>query len=182
MSGLLRQNNPRGETFAVHLLPSSEPLESPRDPVSPSALVADKISSTTTIPAVAATTTATAYGQLSEPGGCSINPGENASTENPPITMIGVVGTHRSDPVAELGYIFHPSAWGKGYATEAVSAFVDRFWLEQPAVNEIEAQVDLENFPSTNVLGKCGFALVAEADEDGERVLIFRIFRPGLYD
>ncbi|EQL34918.1 hypothetical protein BDFG_03352 [Blastomyces dermatitidis ATCC 26199] len=90
MSGVLRQNNPRGETFAVYLLPSSEPLESPRDSVSPSALVADKMSRTTTIPAT--TMTATTDGQLSEPGDFSINPSEDASTENPPMTMIGVVG------------------------------------------------------------------------------------------
>ncbi|OJD27369.1 hypothetical protein ACJ73_01233 [Blastomyces percursus] len=182
MSGVLRQNNPRGETFAVHLLPSSEPLKPLRDPVSPSALVADKISRTTAIPAAAVTTTAITDGQLSEPGDCSIDPSENETTENPSMTMIGVVGTHRSDPVAELGYIFHPSAWGKGYATEAVSAFVDIFWGEQMAANEIEAQVDPDNLASTNVLRKCGFALVAEANEDGERLLIFRIFRPGLYD
>ncbi|PGH00524.1 hypothetical protein GX51_05739 [Blastomyces parvus] len=182
MSGVLRQNNPRGEMFAVHLLPSSEPLESPRDQVSQSALVAGKISNTMIIPAVAATTAAPLDGQLSESGGWSINPSENASTQNPPLTMIGVVGTHRSDPVAELGYIFHPSAWGKGYATEAVSAFVYRFWLGQPETNEIEAQVDPENVASSNVLRKCGFALVAEADEDGQKLLIFRIFRPGLFD
>ncbi|PGH35060.1 hypothetical protein GX50_02091 [[Emmonsia] crescens] len=185
MSGVLRKNNPRGENFAIHLLPfsssSSESLESPCDVVSPSALVTDKISSTATIPAVAAATTTTGD-QLCEAGKGSANASENSSSENPPMTMIGIMGTHRTDPVAELGYMFHPSAWGKGYATEAVSAFVDRFWSAQVTANEIEAQVDLENHASANVLGKCGFALVAEADEDGERVLIFRIFRPGLYD
>ncbi|OJD17757.1 hypothetical protein AJ78_02166 [Emergomyces pasteurianus Ep9510] len=182
MSGVLRKNNPRGENFAVHVgsatttssSSSLETLESPRDIVSPSVPVKDKISNTPANLAIAAATDATGDQQC-EPGNGRAHASEKES-------MIGIVGTHRTDPVAELGYIFHPSAWGKGYATEAVSAFVDRFWSEQVTANEIEAQVDPKNVASANVLRKCGFALVAEADEDGTRVLIFRVFRPGLYD
>ncbi|EER41925.1 conserved hypothetical protein [Histoplasma capsulatum H143] len=153
MSGVLRQNNPRAEMFAVYLLP----------PI----LAAHRIARQRGL-------TACSYdGRLCQAGNGGIDAGGN-----PPMAMIGVVGTHRTDPVAELGYIFHPSAWGKGYATEAVSAFVDRFWPAQVAANEIEAQVDQANAASAHVLGKCGFDLVAERDEDGERLLIFRIFRP----
>lgn len=162
--------------FAVYLLPPSlQPIESPGNVVSPPAPVTGMISPTTTTPATAstATTTNTDDGQLCQAGNGGIDAGGN-----PPMAMIGVVGTHRADPVAELGYIFLPSAWGKGYATEAVSAFVDRFWPAQVAANEIEAQVDQANAASARVLRKCGFDLVAERDEDGERLLIFRIFRP----
>ncbi|EEH04376.1 conserved hypothetical protein [Histoplasma capsulatum G186AR] len=176
MSGVLRQNNPRAEMFAVYLLPPSlQPIESPGNVVSPPAPVTGMISSTTT-PAAASTATTTIIaddGQLCQAGNGGIDAGGN-----PPMAMIGVVGTHRTDPIAELGYIFHPSAWGKGYATEAVSAFVDRFWPAQVAANEIEAQVDQANAASAHVLRKCGFDLVAERDEDGERLLIFRTFRP----
>ncbi|ELR07436.1 hypothetical protein GMDG_02571 [Pseudogymnoascus destructans 20631-21] len=47
----------------------------------------------------------------------------------PPTTqMIGIVGVFRLSPIVELGYTFHPSFWGQGYATESVGAFVRRFW------------------------------------------------------
>ncbi|OAX81514.1 hypothetical protein ACJ72_04147 [Emergomyces africanus] len=192
MSGVLRKNNPRGENFAVYLRSSTstssssltaslEALESPGDIVSPSAPVTDKIPNTTTMPDIAAATNTT-DDQSCEPDNGRAHASENSPTESPPVTMIGIVGTHRTDPVAELGYVFHPSAWGKGYATEAVSAFIDRFWSEQMTTKEIEAQVDPKNVASANVLGKCGFSLVAEADEDGSRLLIFRVFRPAFYD
>lgn len=74
-----------------------------------------------------------------------------------PSVMIGVVGTHRSSPVAELGYIFHPAVWGRGYATEAVQAFVEHFWALKPDVDLMEARVDKLNEASRRVLAKCGF-------------------------
>ena len=71
--------------------------------------------------------------------------------------MIGVLGVFRSSPVAELGYTFHPSAWGRGYATEAVSEFVQRFWELRPTVDRMNAELVSENFGSMKVLKKCGF-------------------------
>ncbi|KAJ5693204.1 hypothetical protein N7462_002627 [Penicillium macrosclerotiorum] len=71
--------------------------------------------------------------------------------------LIGVVGVHRTDPVPELGYLFHPSAWGKGYATESVAAFVKHYFTIRPEANVIEAKVDTKNFASIRVLQKCGF-------------------------
>ncbi|KAJ5168982.1 uncharacterized protein N7482_004576 [Penicillium canariense] len=71
--------------------------------------------------------------------------------------VIGIVGVHKDDPIPELGYIFHPSAWGKGYATEAVSAFVQHYFTIRPDAQLIEAKVDSKNLPSIRVLQKCGF-------------------------
>ncbi|OAF56209.1 hypothetical protein VC83_07551 [Pseudogymnoascus destructans] len=52
-----------------------------------------------------------------------------STTPSPPTTqMIGIVGVFRLSPIVELGYTFHPSFWGQGYATESVGAFVRRFW------------------------------------------------------
>ncbi|KAJ5191700.1 uncharacterized protein N7498_010685 [Penicillium cinerascens] len=72
-------------------------------------------------------------------------------------TVIGVVGVHRVDPTPEIGYLFHPSAWGKGYATEAARAFIQHFWKARPDLDTIEAKVDEANSSSRHVLNKCGF-------------------------
>jgi RimJ/RimL family protein N-acetyltransferase len=71
--------------------------------------------------------------------------------------MTGIVGVHRALPKAELGYIFHSSAWGRGYATEALSAFLKLFWELRPTVETMEAYTDYENYSSMKMLTKCGF-------------------------
>lgn len=71
--------------------------------------------------------------------------------------LLGIVGVHRVDPVPELGYILHPSVWGRGYATEAVGAFVQHFWGTFPELDVIEAKVDEQHPVSIRVLVKCGF-------------------------
>jgi ribosomal-protein-alanine N-acetyltransferase len=80
--------------------------------------------------------------------------------------VIGIVGVHRTLPTAELGYIFHPSVWGRGYATEAVSLFVKLFWELRPTVRKIIAQTDSENFGSMKVLLKCGFHEIDRKPDD----------------
>jgi len=80
--------------------------------------------------------------------------------------MIGIMGVHRPFPEAELGYIFHPSAWGRGYATEALSAFLKVFWELRPTVTTIEAGTDYENYASMKVLTKCGFQEVKRLKEE----------------
>ena len=71
--------------------------------------------------------------------------------------MVGVVGVYRTSPEAELGYIYHPSAWGHGYATEALIAFLKLFWELRPGVETMVAYTDYENHASMKVLTKCGF-------------------------
>ncbi|KAK6208213.1 hypothetical protein LQW54_006994 [Pestalotiopsis sp. IQ-011] len=75
--------------------------------------------------------------------------------------MIGIVGVFSFDPVAELGYTFHPASWGKGYATEALEAFMRVYWDSRPNVDVVEAKTDVENKGSIRVLTKCGFENVA---------------------
>ncbi|EAL91006.2 hypothetical protein KXX35_000673 [Aspergillus fumigatus] len=72
----------------------------------------------------------------------------------------------------ELGYIFHPDFWGKGYATEAVRGLMDAWpgiyhritWGEeqQERSEEVVAITDKGNEPSMRVLRKCGFEAVEE--------------------
>lgn len=90
-----------------------------------------------------------------------------ANDTSPPSSdaqMIGIVGVFRLEPVVELGYVFHPSFWGKGYATESVGAFVARFWELRPAIRTITARTDTENRESMRVLAKCGFREVGRED------------------
>ena len=72
----------------------------------------------------------------------------------------------------ELGYFFHPSAWGKGYATELAAActeIADNV-LRLP---EISAFARAENNRSRRVLEKAGFEVVRFVPEM-ERLLYRR--------
>jgi len=55
----------------------------------------------------------------------------------------------------EIGYIFKPSAWGQGYATEAASRLL-RFAFEETPLQEVVAVTDPENANSQRVLRKIG--------------------------
>ncbi|KAK5994336.1 putative N-acetyltransferase YoaA-like protein [Cladobotryum mycophilum] len=83
---------------------------------------------------------------------------DNPSAES---VLIGSVGIKPGDDVAyrswELGYWVTPPAWGKGYATEAVGAFVRWIFVTWPSLNRIEAQAYGHNTGSAGVLTKCGF-------------------------
>ena len=80
-----------------------------------------------------------------------------------PGTIIGVTGAIRTP---EVGYLFHKDTWGKGYATEALAAFMPLLWnhMGQDAPKDARydyatAFTDPENKGSQRVLEKCGFAL-----------------------
>lgn len=74
--------------------------------------------------------------------------------------FLGWVGTWKSEPIPEVGFIFHRSAWGLGYATEALNAFVQLYWQAKPQFDVVEAYCDTKNEASVKVLRKCGFAFV----------------------
>ena len=83
-----------------------------------------------------------------------------------------------TDPFApgwgvEVGYFFHPRAWGRGYATELVAAcldIADRV-LKLP---EVRAFARSENIASRRVLEKAGFEVVRFVPEL-ERLLYRRL-------
>jgi ribosomal-protein-alanine N-acetyltransferase len=54
-----------------------------------------------------------------------------------------------------VGYVFFPAYWGKGYATEAVLALSE--YLEAQGVLKLIASVTLGNIASYRVLEKCGY-------------------------
>lgn len=57
---------------------------------------------------------------------------------------------------ADVAYVFHPSAWGQGYAAEALRALLD-FLASGWGVREAAAQVDTRNLASIRLLTRLGF-------------------------
>ncbi len=57
---------------------------------------------------------------------------------------------------AEVGYTLLPAQWGKGYASEAVTALLD-WGFEHLALNRVEADIDPRNAPSVRALERLGF-------------------------
>jgi len=78
--------------------------------------------------------------------------------------MVGSIGARprERDPArVEIGYTLEPGVHGRGYASEAVGAFV-RFLFECRGAERIEAEVFIGNTPSRRVLEKNGFACETE--------------------
>lgn len=74
--------------------------------------------------------------------------------------LIGSFGVLNQDGKLQVGYIFSPSQWGNGYATEVCRMMMD-FLKSQPGVFRIQSFVDVDNTASAKVLIKSG--LVEEA-------------------
>jgi [ribosomal protein S5]-alanine N-acetyltransferase len=73
--------------------------------------------------------------------------------------MIGTCGLWRLDPEnhrAEIGYLLHPSCWGKGLMSEALTAAC-HYGFEQLHLHSIEATVDPRNAASIRALERQGF-------------------------
>ena len=67
-------------------------------------------------------------------------------------SVIGKLGCFR---LPEIGYLFDPSTWGRGYATEALTAFIDH--RRRQGGTELTADVDPRNSQSMRLLTRCGF-------------------------
>ena len=77
--------------------------------------------------------------------------------------MVGMmgIGSHYEDG-PELGYIFAPEHWGKGYATEMARALIDHCWARYDW-DVIGACAYDDNPASVRVLEKLGFSETAPA-------------------
>ena len=75
--------------------------------------------------------------------------------------LIGSMGIRPGSDITyrtwDLGYFVTPGAWGQGYATEAVGAFVRWLFATWPALVRVQASTFEFNAPSGRVLEKCGF-------------------------
>jgi len=73
--------------------------------------------------------------------------------------VVGKAGCYR---LPDIGYILHPEVWGRGYATEALSAVVAHLFATRD-VDRLTADVDPRNAASLRLLEKLGFVETARA-------------------
>jgi RimJ/RimL family protein N-acetyltransferase len=73
--------------------------------------------------------------------------------------VIGKAGLYR---FPEIGFIFHPDVWGRGFAREALEAVVARAFAVH-GLGSIEADVDPRNTASLRLLTRLGFIEVRRA-------------------
>lgn len=117
-------------------------------------------------------------------------PTTTADSHNPP-RVIGLCGAVRAP---ECGYMLGADYWGKGYATEALQAFLPLFFEhfsggEQGRFEYAEAFVDPGLISSQKVLKKAGFELVEVRKKDFENPTlgwrdtnVYRLYRPDHID
>ena len=73
--------------------------------------------------------------------------------------LAGYVCFHREGEAYDLGYCFHSTYQGQGYAWESVSALLEYLASQGAAV--FTAGTALDNLPSRRLLERLGFALVS---------------------
>ena len=79
-----------------------------------------------------------------------------------PKDATGLIGTctlfdiSRSSRRAEVGFLLGSSAWGRGYMTEALTAFLS-YGFGDLDLNRIEADTDPRNLAAIRTLEKLGF-------------------------
>ena len=73
--------------------------------------------------------------------------------------VIGKIGSWR---LPEVGFLFDPAVWGRGYAFEAMTAFIER--RRSLGSTELTADVDPENLSSLRLLTRCGFVETHRAE------------------
>lgn len=87
------------------------------------------------------------------------------------VGMIGVVDVDLDAGVVEIGYGINPSAWGCGFATEAVRQTVEML-SARPEVGTVIASTAVENAASGRVLSKNHFQQIGSgwSEDDGHLV------------
>ena len=77
----------------------------------------------------------------------------------------------------EVGWHFHPDAWGQGYATEASQALLEHAWAL--GLPEVEAIAFADNAASIKVMERLGMSYQGETDQwYGTTFTWYRIERP----
>lgn len=77
----------------------------------------------------------------------------------------------------EIVYLFDPTAWGKGYATEVARRLVD-YGFERLELPRVVATVEYDNEPSLRVLRKAGMRQIAEESDEIGAYAVYGVERP----
>jgi RimJ/RimL family protein N-acetyltransferase len=89
--------------------------------------------------------------------------------------LIGDAGLYtRSDGDVELGYTLRRASWGRGYATEAATAWVQAAFGVL-GLEALVAQTDVPNTDSARVLEKAGFTPVGTRMAYGREHRVFAL-------
>lgn len=95
--------------------------------------------------------------------------------------IVGMVGGVR---LPEVGYIYDPSIWGNGFATEALRGWMDMYWSRWPDghpalpwedrgyLRAVTGQHNGGMNDSGNVLKKCGFQKSGEKEVEEEGSMV----------
>lgn len=88
-----------------------------------------------------------------------------------PIVVGEIGGAFTSMDTVEIGYALVRSHWGRGIATAAVRAFVDRI-RHRSDVQRVVAHTPLDRPESARVVQKAGFMFVGELEDIHEGVIL----------
>jgi RimJ/RimL family protein N-acetyltransferase len=111
-------------------------------------------------------------------GGCGVR--EDARPD-----LIGVVGLSVPMVVPDLlpavtvGWLFSPTVWGKGYATEATTAVLDQAFTTM-ALDRVGCVTSAENLRSVRLADRLGMSVIAEArvpSDDATRMVTAILFK-----
>lgn len=92
---------------------------------------------------------------------------------------VGLADFHRTitpplHGLAEAGWVFGPAAWGRGLATEAVTAVLD-WYRATAAARQVCCILASENLGSYRVARKCGFVDWTDTTYRGEPTRLMRL-------
>lgn len=99
--------------------------------------------------------------------------------------LIGVVGLSVPTVVLDLlpavtvGWLFSPTVWGKGYATEAATAVLDQAFTTM-ALDRVGCVTNAENLRSVRLAERLGMSVIAEArlpSDDATRMVTATLFQ-----
>ena len=90
-----------------------------------------------------------------------MNPGERESDDFIVECNGRVIGKVGGWKLPELGYLLDPAVWGRGYAFEALVAFIEH--RRRAGSTELTADTDPRNLASRRLLEKAGFEETGQA-------------------
>lgn len=77
------------------------------------------------------------------------------TVHNSKVQLIGSICLRINGHKADFGYVIARNHWGKGYATEALTAVL-QWTIQQTQIFRIWGVCDIENIASARVMEKCG--------------------------